>query len=156
MTSSSSTTPDGRTVVTIKDDAGQPYKFVSNVVSVRGSSEFNEVIAIPLTRDDSLPPPRPDLTRGQIFVTGQSAFNAAVHQYALAEINVIGYVGSRGTVIARFMLGGDADVGRVTFEEDDTFDKIGISARQIVDGVPSTDSTNVSSNNVAVVAYMWS
>lgn len=156
MTTSSVTDPSGRqTVVQLHDDRGEPFKFVSNAVPLVGQSLAQEVISIPLTKDDTVTPKRPSLTRGQIVISAQVVYTLAI-QYALADVTVIGYCGSTGTVIARAQLGAEAQIMRVTFEEDDTFDKIGIEALQIVDGQPSTNAVDVLQINLSAVAYMWS
>lgn len=156
MPQTSVTDPSGRqTVVQLHDDRGAPFKFVSNAVPLRGQSLFQEVISIPLTKDDTNTPPRPNLVRGQIIVSAQVAYSLAI-QYALADVIVIGYCGSTGTVIGRAQLGAEAQIMRVTFEDDDTFDKIGIEALQLVDGLPSTNATDVLQINLSAVAYMWS
>lgn len=159
MATSSNTTEDPtgrRTVVTLHDDRGEPYKFVSNGVSILGSSLFSEVISIPLSKDDGAVPPRPSLVRGQILIGVSIAVAPATVDYALTELQVLGYVGSTSTLIAHKMLGGQAAIMRVTFEDDDTFDRIGINARQIVNGLPSTDIVNVTQNSLTAVALMWS
>lgn len=156
MATSSVIDPSGRqTVVQLHDDRGEPYKFVSNAVPLVGQSLFQEVISIPLTKDDSVKPKRPFLTHGQIVVSAQVVTTNAI-QWALADVMVIGYCGSTGTVIGRAMLGQEAQIMRVTFEDEDTFDTIGIEARQIVDGAPSTNTAAVQQLNVSAVAYMWS
>lgn len=158
MVASSYTDPQGRVVVNLKDDSGRPYKFVSNAIPIVGQSMFIEVLSIPLSQDDQLTPPRPNLVRGQIFLGAQISFDAAALQYVLADVVVIGYVGSTGTVLHRAQLGADPDASllRVTFEEDDTFDKIGVEARCIVNGQPSASATGIAQANISALAIMWS
>lgn len=159
MQASTSTSPDGRTVVHLQDNGGEPSKFISDAISVLGISEFNEIISIPLAADAKAAPPRPAFVRGQILITAQDApfTNPVGIEYVLAEIVVIGYVGSSSTVIKRGMLGGMQQSMRVAFQEDDTFDRIAILARQIVDGQPSSVSTSlVDVLQVSAVAIMWS
>lgn len=152
------TDASGRVLVTLHDDSGRPYKFVSDAIPILGQLNFTEVLAIPLTKDDTLTPPRPTLVRGQIFLGAQIAFDAAALDYVLADVVVIGYVGSTGTVLRRAQLGAnqDASLLRITFEADDTFDKIGVEARCIVNGQPSAAVANINQANISAVALMWS
>lgn len=153
--------PSGRVVVHLHDDSGKPYKFVSNALSFRGNSQFTELISIPLREDEHASPPRPSLVRGQIIITAQIVFDVGTGlNMCAADVQVDGYIGSTPTTIARTMLGGFGNTGqvmRVTFQEDDTFDNISISARQIFNFVPSNATgTTVVTANISALAYMWS
>jgi len=150
------TDPSGRAVVTFHDDRGAPYKFASNAVDVTGNVNFVDAIAIPLHADETQSPPRPCLTHGQILITGQSSLAAgSAHDFLLADVRVTGYVGSIGTVIGRAQIGGDQPMMRVTFDDEDTFDRIVIEARQCVDGDFSTVVAAPGVLLVAAVALMW-
>lgn len=157
MEASAQTLAGGRVVVNLHDDSGVPFKFISNTINLLGVSEFNEFISIPLTPDkDATPRPRPAMTRGQVIVTAQSAFDGVTFQYVLADVVVVGYVGTTPTVIARAQLGADGDQLRVPFQEDDTFDRIAILARAWIDGRASSSTTNIQALQLSAIANMWS
>lgn len=164
MNVTTQTDPQGRkTVVQLHDDRGKPFKFVSNAFPLVDQFDFTEVLTIPLFADASVTPERPDLLKGQIFIAVQGAWNISVvfFDFVLAEILVVGYVGGVGTVIARGMIGGgvvggpqDGALMRVTFENDDTYDKIGILARQN-DSQNANAPGQVQDLSISAVAYMW-
>lgn len=158
MRASSYTDPSGKTIVHLRDDRGEPSKIFSNAIDVSGMSEFNEIISFDLNADANANPPRPAFVRGQIFITEQDVpADPIAIEYVLAELRVVGYVGSSATVLRTAMLGGEQQSMRVTFEEDDTFDRIAIEARQIVDGEPSNVTAgSVDVLTVAAIAIMWS
>lgn len=158
----SQTDAQGRkTVVTLHDDRGKPYKFAGNSVSVladptKGNpGPFQTVADIPLNEDPTVTPPRPNLLRGQLLIGASIAFDNQIllFDYVLAEVLVIGYMGGAGTVIAHGMLGALQTTMRATFEASDTFDRVSVIARQLVGSGTLTTPTNV---DVAVQALMWS
>ena len=148
---------DGRSVVTLHDNGGEPYQWVSNAVPVI-SAVFVPLINIPLTKDPQTN--RPSMVRGQIVVTATLSFDDSVLQFVFDEIVVTGFVGSSGTVLYRTTLSTQDPIARVTFDSRDTFDKITIDARLNVNGNP-TDLRHLGSpqsilqNTITAVAYMW-
>ena len=146
----------GAPVVPVRDDSGKPYGFVSNGVSILGQSAFNEIISIPLYSDpDAKPHPRPACKRGQIVVTAQIAFTVGALVYVLADIQVVGFVGSTGTVLQSGQLGGANPAMRVAFGEVDTFDRIAVIARLLQNGLPSSSIVNIQTAVVGAVVDMW-
>lgn len=157
MNGTSSTDARGRTVVQLHDDSGIPFSFVSSAISVLGQSEQIEIISIPLTPDENAQPrPRPALTRGQVLLSAQVVFDDIALDYALIDVEVVGYVGSQETTIARVQLGGNQPLARVTFQEDDTFHKIGVRARMMANGLPTSSTASISAAQLSALAYMWS
>jgi hypothetical protein len=150
-----------RTVVTLHDDRGKPYKFVSSVVSVLSDptlgnpGPFQSIAEIALNEDPNVNPPRPNLLRGQLFVGTNISFDNQIllFDYVLAEVLVIGYVGGTGTVIAHGELGALQTSMRASFEASDTFDRIAVLGRQLVG---SGGLTTPSVCELTVVALMWS
>jgi hypothetical protein len=157
----SETDPSGRrTVVTLHDDRGKPYKYVSNSVSVLASAvnsnpgPYQNIATIELGEDLTQTPPRPNLLRGQLIVGASIAFGTGVllFDYVLAEVLVIGYVGGSGTVIGHAMLGALQTIMRASFEDSDTFDRISVVGRQLVGSGTLAQPNNV---DLSVIALMW-
>lgn len=131
---------DGSGRVTIKelDDRGEPELYVSNTEDCRGTSVFTEKIAIPFRRI-------PDAKKGSyvlglLLVAAQVTDGSGADTVAL-EANVLGYVGSAPTVIRRMVFGPGASLQAVRFDVTDTFERVALEARVLVNGVP--DGTTV-------------
>lgn len=151
------TDASGRVVVQLHDDGGAaPYHFISDSVSIIGQSEMVQVIDIDLKRTDQVTPPRPPLVRGQILVSGSMTFLQFVdHDFGNIDVEVLGYIGSTPTTIGRASLAGVHPILRVTFGDRDTFDRITVRARVMLDGVPSSSTTDVLEASVQATAVMW-
>lgn len=146
-----------QTIVTLHDDRGEPYGFVSNGVDIRGKSIYGEIISIPFTPDKTAQPKaRPALKRGQILVSAHVSFRVGALNYVLADLQILGFIGSTGTVIASAQLGGACSAVRIPFGDIDTFDRISINARMLVNGVPSSVTTDILDATVIAVVDMWS
>jgi hypothetical protein len=149
------TSTDGRSVVELHDDHGEPFSDVSNGVDIKGQSQFQDILNLPLTPDRSLPKQRPALVKGQILVAAQISFTVGAVVYVLADVRVLGYCGSQPTIIAAFELGGSRSTYRVPFGDVDTFDRVVIQARFVVNGVPTSDTTDVTQAIVSTVVDMY-
>jgi hypothetical protein len=145
----------GRTVVTIHDDRGEPYSNVFDAVDILGSQAFTDVVSLPLTPDASLPRPRPALVKGQIVIAAQISFTVGAIVYVLADVRVLGFCGSTAMTIAATEIGGGRPLMRVQFTEGDTFDRIVVQARFVVNGTPSSDPTGVQQCKVSAVVDMY-
>lgn len=148
------TDPSGRVVVKFSDDRGVPYQYPTQNANLSGQANFKEIYRLDLKPDNSLDPPRPALVRGNILVAVQTTFDPAAVDYVVADLLVQGFIGSTPTDIMRAQVGGDATLLRVTFSEEDTYDKISIQGRALLRGLPTTDPAQTIT--VAVLTYMWS
>lgn len=155
MADLSAQSADGRAIVTYHDDTGEPYKWVSDAVSILGYSAYNTIINIPLSRDDSLPRKRPNLLKGQLTLNAQIAFDSGFNFFIMADLVVTGFIGATGTVISSLMLGGSQPVSRITFDSMDTFDRISVDARLNQNGVPSSNPAHVFQATVSAVLLMY-
>lgn len=127
----------GRVVVHLKDDRGEPEKWNNPAtVDFRASSAFQEKIVIPMERDDT----KGSFRTGTLLLNAQVVPGAAFTGTLLAlEILVIGYVGTSPTTIKSTVFGAFITQDVIGLDDTTSYDTIGIQGRQVVDGVP--DST---------------
>lgn len=145
----------GRTVVTIHDDRGEPYSNVTTGVDIKGQSVFQDIVNFPFKPDPNQEKPRPSLVKGQIVVSAQISFTVGALVYVLADVRVVGFAGSTGTIIAAAQLGGGNPLLRVLFDNTDTFDSVVVQARCVVNGTPSSDPTGIQNAIVSAVVDMY-
>lgn len=95
------------------------------------------------------------------FIEGQLEVSASVQKHASSEwaaieVRVIGYIGPVANVCAIWMLGGNKTTARLPLEQGDTYDKIGIEARPVVDGTPGPGANAPSQATLACALKLWS
>lgn len=123
----------GRVVIEESDDRGTVESWnLAQAADMRGVGAFKEIARVE-TRGRA---------RGQVLVTGQVvAGGAFTGNYLYVEFNIVGYVGSQPTIVARGCIGQKNPQQRYTFEDVDAFDELAIEARQVVDGAASSNTT---------------
>lgn len=137
-----------------RGDLSEPFRFVSNGPPVQQAT-FQDLIVIPFNRDDTVHPPRPPLLRGTLLIGLQLAFDDTLYDWVWDDIEVTAFSGSTGSVIRRSTLSTVDNLLRIPFTDDDTFDKIVIAARQVINGAPSSASNGIMQNQLTAVATMW-
>jgi len=140
-------TPDGRVEIVEVDDRDTAYPLlVTAPANILGLSGFSEVYRFPLER----------ARRGQLILSANVATTAAfVNQYVYIEVNVIAYLASAPILVHRTGL--DANINLVTFDWDvpSTYGAIGIQAREVVDGLPSSINTGISALQLSAAGFYW-
>lgn len=94
------------------------------------------------------------------FSEGQIEVSVQVQSHALAEwsaieVRVVGYVGPIRNVLVSWMLGGGKTTGRLPLEQGDTYDRLAVEARPIVNGVPGPGAMPPQAANLNVALKMW-
>jgi hypothetical protein len=95
------------------------------------------------------------------FIEGQLEVSVSVRGHASAqwsafEIRVIGFIGPVPNVCAYWMLGGNKTTGRLPLEQGDTYDRIAVEARPIVNGTPGPGALQPLQASVSVALKLWS
>lgn len=95
------------------------------------------------------------------FIEGQLEVSASVRGHASAEwtaveVRVIGYIGPVANVCATWMLGGAKTTGRLPLEQGDTYDRITIEGRPVVNGLPGPGALTPLEARVSVALKLWS
>ncbi len=94
-----------------------------------------------------------EFVEGQLEVSVSVRGNAAAEWTAI-EVRVVGYIGPVANVCATWMLGGAKTTGRLPLEQGDTYDKIAIEARPLVNGLPGSALTPVQAT-LSVALKLW-
>jgi hypothetical protein len=142
------TGPGGvRVRIVENDDRGQPYPLIqSQPANILGMSVYQEVVRLEMVR----------ARMGQIFVSASIATTAAfTGQYVAIGYNVVGYLGSAGSVLLRSGLSNTFNLAAYTWEEPESYSSLAIEARQIVDGLPSGVTTGITVLSLAIAGTYW-
>jgi hypothetical protein len=139
--------PSGRVIIEERDDRDTSFAITTpQPGDVRGLSAFSEIIRIPLER----------ARRGHLVLSALIATTAAfTNQFLAIEVNVVGYVGSSGTVVAATALDNNFNLVEFSWDQPSTYAAIGIEAREIIDGQPSGSSTGIGTLTVSLAGTYW-
>jgi hypothetical protein len=96
-----------------------------------------------------------DFIEGQLEVSAQVRGNAGA-QWTAIEARVVGYIGPTPNVCATWMLGGAKTTARLPLEQGDTYDKIAIEARVVVNGTPGPGALAPLQATLNVSLKLWS
>lgn len=127
----------GRVVIKETDDRGEPELYFGNTKDCRGTSTFTEKETITFRRN-------PDVKKGSyvlgiLLVAAQVTDGTGADHIAL-EVNVLGYVGSAPSVIRRMVFGPGAGLQLVRFDTTDTYERVALEARVMLNGAPSSST----------------
>lgn len=95
------------------------------------------------------------------FIEGQLEISASIQKHASSEwaaieVRIVGYIGSVPNVCAIWMLAGNKTTARLPLEQGDTYDKIAVEARPIVDGTPGPGANPPIQATLACALKLWS
>ena len=77
-----------------------------------------------------------DFVEGQVIVSGVlRASTDAAHDWSAIEVQLVGYLGPIPTILQRAYLGGARNVIRWPLEQGNSYDRIGLEACPVVNGV---------------------
>lgn len=129
----------GRVHVEQRDDQGEPQTYNTPViVDFSTSGVFQELLTVDFKRNDE----HGSFRLGTMLLSAHVNPGVGFEGQLLAlEVLVVGYVGTSPTVIKRVMFGALAQVDTIGFTDDASYDAIGISGRQMVDGQPNGTAT---------------
>lgn len=96
-----------------------------------------------------------EFIEGQLEVSANVRANAGAEWTAL-EVRVVGYIGPMANVCATWMLGGRKTTARLPLEQGDTYDRIAIETRPIVNGTPGPGSLPPEQASLFVALKLWS
>jgi hypothetical protein len=138
--------PSGRVVIEETDDRDTPFALlIPQPLDVRGVGAFAELARLLTDR----------ARKGHLTISCQASTTGAfTGQYLCADIRIIGYVASSPTVLMSSALGAGALLS-FSWDEPESYSGIGIEARQIVDGAPSSSTTGVALLGLAVAGTYW-
>lgn len=138
----------GRVTVTTTDDRGEPEPIgLGQIANFIGLTTYQELITIPLNRD-------PQRKRGSARL-GLFLFSANVNpgtvanDYLVLDCFVTGYLGGAGTVVKRMSFGPGAPNDFLRLDDSNNYDAIGVSGRQLLNGLP--DNSAISALSLTVI-----
>jgi hypothetical protein len=132
--------PSGRLTIVETDDRGEPEQAGSVYTGdFRGMANYQELISIPLTRDDQA---RRGSARLGLFLFSSNVNPGLVAvDYLLLDCIVYGYLASAATVIKRMAFGVGSPDDLLRLDDSNNYDAIGVAGREIINGVPSSLGT---------------
>lgn len=146
--------PSGRVSIIESDDRGEPEQAGSiKTADFRGLSTYQELISIPLTRDDAN---GRGSARLGLFLFSSNVNPGVLYgpisglDFVLLDCIVYGYISSASTVIKRMAFGIGSPDDLLRLDDSNNYDSIGIAGRQIVNGAPDS-ATPLSSLTLMVV-----
>lgn len=96
-----------------------------------------------------------EFIEGQLEVSVSLRGNSGA-QWTAIDVRVVGYIGPVPNVCARWQLGGAKTTARLPLEQGDTYDRIAIEARPVVNGTPGPGALAPLQAQIAVALKLWS
>lgn len=121
----------GKVIVRDEDDRGTVYSYTQpQPFDLRRIADFVQVGPLINTQG---------VARGQLLVSADVVAGTplAGNDHLYAEFQIVGYLGSTPTIVARGALSRTQNLQRFRFTDEETFDSMVVEARQVIDGSPN-------------------